>query len=95
MVWWLEVGGSQGFRIRGFDPAGSASEIPFASFIDFGGIKSAPIGGSRNEVTFQPPMRSGPPSMTSGDYWLGSMYFDTTTRKLRVNTGGSQWEDLN
>jgi len=46
-------------------------------------------------VTFQPPMRSGPPSMTSGDYWLGSMYFDTTTRKLRVNTGGSQWEDLN
>ncbi|MBM3473794.1 MAG: hypothetical protein FJX75_11040 [Armatimonadetes bacterium] len=95
MVWWLEVGGSQGLRIRGFDPAGSTDEIPPGAFQDFGGIKSAPLSGHRGEVTFQPPVRSGPPSFSSGDFWLGSVYFDTTTRKLRVNTGGSKWEDLN
>ncbi len=95
MVWWLTVGGSQGFRIQGFDPAGSADEIPLGSFLEFGGLKAAPLSGSRNEVTFQPPARSGPPSFSSEDFWLGSIYFDTTTRKLRVNTGGSKWEDLN
>ena len=95
MVWWLEVGGSQGLSIRGFDPGGSPDVIPSASFVNFGGLKSAPLTGHRNEVTFQPPARSGPPSFTSGDFWRGSLYFDTTTGKLRVNTGGSKWEDLN
>jgi len=38
--------------------------------------------------------RSGPPSFQSGDYWKGSLYFDTTTNKLRVNTGGLMWVDL-
>ena len=95
MVWLLELGGSQGLRIRGCDPAGKTDEIPFASFVDFGGLKVAPLTGYRNEVTFQPPVRSGPPSFSSGDYWLGSIYFDATTKKLRVNTGGANWIDLN
>ena len=94
MVWWLEVGGSQGLRIRGFDPAGKTDEIPFASFVDFGGLRVAPLSGYRNEVTFQPPARSGPPSFSSGDFWLGSIYYDTAAKKLRVNTGGSTWLDL-
>jgi hypothetical protein len=94
MVWWLEVGGSQGLTIRGCDPAGKTDEIPFASFVDFGGFKAAPLSGHRSEVTFRPPARPGPPSFTSGDFWQGSIYFDTTANKLRVNTGGSTWVDL-
>lgn len=34
-------------------------------------------------------------SFSAGDYWRGSIYYDTSTKKLRVNTGGSNWEDLN
>jgi len=94
MVWLLRVGGSQGLRVSGFDPAGSSDEIPLSSFIDFGGFRVAPLSGHRNEVTFQPPLRSGPPSFRSGDYWLGTIYYDTTANKLRVNTGGSRWVDL-
>ena len=94
MVWLLQLGGSQGLRVSGFDPAGSTDEIPFASFINFGGFRVAPLSGHRNEVTFQPPARKAPPSFRSEDYWEGSMYYDTTTNKLRVNTGGTTWVDL-
>jgi len=96
MVWLLNLGGAQGLRMRGFDPAGQSSEIPFRSFIDFGGFKVAAFSGYRNEVTFQPPLRKSPPSFKSGEnYWRGSMYYDTTVNKLRVNTGGTTWQDLN
>lgn len=94
MVWLVQVGGSQGWRVSGFDPAGSPTEIPLGSFIDFGGFRVGPLGSHRNEVAFQPPARSGPPGFQSGDYWKGSLYFDTTTNKLRVNTGGATWVDL-
>jgi len=90
----LQLGGSQGLQISGFDPAGSSDEIPFGSFVDFGGFKVAPLSGHRNEVALQPPARSSPPSFQSGDYWIGSLYYDTTANKLRVNTGGSTWVDL-
>ena len=50
--------------------------------------------GLRNQVTFKPPARKGPPSFTSGDFWRGTLYYDTTRNKLRVNTGGSTWVDL-
>jgi hypothetical protein len=94
MVWMINVGGSQGFRVSGFDPAGSTNEIPLGSFTNFGGFKSAPVMGARGEVTFQPPARKSPPSFNSGDYWEGTMYYDTTAKTLRVNTGGSTWVDL-
>jgi len=94
MVWLLKLGGSQGLRMSGYDPAGSSDEIPFGSFIDFGGFRAAPISGYRNQVVFQPPARSGPPSFQSGDYWEGTIYYDTSRKKLRVNTGGSTWGDL-
>jgi hypothetical protein len=94
MVWMIHLGGSQGWRVSGFDPAGSSTEIPFDSFIDFGGFRVVPLSGHRQEVAFQPPARSGPPSFQSGDFWKGSLYFDTTANKLRVNTGSSTWVDL-
>ena len=94
MVWMLNLGGSQGWKIKGFDPAGSSAEIPFGSFIDFGGYRVAPLNGQRSQVTFQPPARKGPPSFNSGNYWEGTMYYDTTAKKVRVNTGGSTWVDL-
>jgi hypothetical protein len=95
MVWSLKFGGTRGFLVTGFDPNGSSAEIPFSSFISFGGFKSAPLSGCRNQVTFQPPARSGAPSFNSGDFWIGTMYYDTSTNKLRLNTGGSTWVDLN
>ena len=94
MVWALNLGGSQGFRVSGFDPAGATNTIPLEAFIDFGGLKSAPQSGYRSEITFQPPARKGLPTFNSGDFWLGSIYYDTTANKLRVNTGGSTWADL-
>ena len=94
MVWLLKLGGSQGLRVSGFDPRGSSDEIPFESFTDLGGFRVAPPGDHRNEVAFQPPARSAPPTFQSGDYWIGSLYYDTTANKLRVNTGGSTWVDL-
>ena len=69
-------------------------QIPFGSFIDFGGFRVALPGDHRNEVAFQPPARSSPSSFQSGDYWIGSLYYDTTDNKLRVNTSGSTWVDL-
>ena len=62
-------------------------------FVDFGGLRTALQSGSRQEVAFQPPLRSGPPRDQPGEYWKGSLYFDTSTNKLRVNTG-SMWVDL-
>ncbi|MCK5803447.1 MAG: hypothetical protein KAI66_11470 [Lentisphaeria bacterium] len=94
MVWLLKLGGSHGWSVSGFDPAGSADEIPLGSLVDFGGFKVAPVSGHRSQVAFQPPARRGPPSFQSGDFWIGSMYYDTSTNKLRVNTGGSKWVDL-
>ena len=41
MVWWIHLGGSQGWRVSGHDPAGSPAEIPLQSFTDFGGLRVA------------------------------------------------------
>ena len=94
MVWLLELGGSQGWRIKGMDRSGNSSEIPPELFVDFGGLKVAPESGKRHEAAFQPPVLNGPPAAGEGDYWQGSIYFDAATKKLRVNTGGSTWVDL-
>jgi len=94
-VWLMEFGGSQGWKLKGFDRANFCSEIPLNLFVDFGGLKVSPENGSRGEATFQPPSRSTPPVSQSGDYWKGTIYYDTGVNKLRVNTGGSTWEDLN
>jgi hypothetical protein len=65
-----------------------------SAFTAQGGFLSANLGGSRSEVTFQAPLRSAAPSYTLGDYWEGSIYYNTATNKLQVNTGGSTWVDL-
>lgn len=50
--------------------------------------------GLREEALFQPSLRAADPGFTSGDFWEGCIYYNTTTNKLRVNTGGSTWVDL-
>jgi hypothetical protein len=90
--WQIEFGGVSGFRILVADPNGSNNVL---SFQDAGGFLSAPLAGSRNQITFQVPQRAADPTFTSGDFWEGSMYYNTATNKLRLNTGGSTWVDLN
>lgn len=94
-MFYVTVGGSTNLMTMwSYDPNGSSAQVALSAFTKQGGFLSANSGGSRSEVTFQAPMRSGVPSYASGDYWEGSIYYDTTTNKLRVNTGASTWVDL-
>ena len=95
MVWMIKLGGVNGLNVSGFDPKGADKVISFSSFINFGGFKSTPVNGLRSEVTFQPPFRKAPPSFNSGNYWRGTIYFDTSKNKLRLNVGEKNWIDLN
>ena len=90
--WLLTYGGTNGFRLQVADPNGVSTAL---SFVDVGGWLSAPQSGNRDEVTLQPPQLAADPAFSSGDYWKGTIYYNTATNKLRLNTGGSTWVDLN
>lgn len=91
----VSVGGSTNLMsVSSYDPNGSSSEVALSSFTKQGGFLSANLGGVRSEVTFQAPLRSSAPTFSSGDYWEGSIYYNTITNKLQVNTGGGTWVDL-
>jgi hypothetical protein len=47
------------------------------------------------EVVMVPPKLSADPTFNSGDYWEGGIYYNTTSKKLKVNTGGLTWDELN
>lgn len=94
-MFYIQVGASTNLmKVWSYDPNGSAAEVALSAFTAQGGFLSANFGGSRSEVTFQAPLRTAAPSYSSGDYWEGSIYYNTTTNKLQVNTGGSTWVDL-
>lgn len=46
------------------------------------------------EVVVVPPKLTADPVYSSGDYWEGGLYYNTTTNKHRANTGGTTWVDL-
>jgi hypothetical protein len=94
MVWLVQLGGINGCRISGADPSGSSAEVPLSAFVEFGGFRTGVGREGRGEVTFQPPARTQPPRAQPDDYWRGSLYFDTSRNKLRINVGGSNWVDL-
>lgn len=88
----LEFGGASGFRVYIADPNGSSGAL---TWIDAGGCLVADQPGLRDQVTWAFPQRALQPSFSSGDYWEGSVYYDTATKKLRVNVGGATWQDMN
>ncbi|MBQ7649603.1 MAG: hypothetical protein IJS15_01515 [Victivallales bacterium] len=96
MVWRLTFGGgSSALTVTGFDPNGSTTEIPDDQFKSFGGFICAPLKGARDQVTFRPPVRDAAPDFHSGDYWEGSIFYDSKAKKLKLNTGGKNWIELN
>ena len=90
--WKLEFFINVGFRIYVADPNGSSGAL---TFVDAGGWLSAPLAGYRSAMNFQPPQLAANPTFDSGNFWLGGMYFNTTTNKLRVNVGSMTWQDCN
>jgi len=94
MVWLVEFGGSQGFRIKG-STGGFCSEVPLNLFVDFGGLKVAPQGGYRSEATFPAAGKKRTSDFPVRRLLARTIYYDTTATTLRVNTGGTTWADLN
>jgi len=91
--WLIEFGGNtRGISVQVYDPSGSAAA--FASFTECGVFRSGVGNGYRDEVVFVPPLRAAAPTFSSGDYWEGGIYYNTTTNKLQVNTGSTTWVDL-
>lgn len=46
------------------------------------------------ESVIVPPKLAADPTFSSGDYWEGGFYYNTTTNKHRANTGGTTWVDM-
>lgn len=42
-----------------------------------------------------PPKLSADPTYSSGDYWEGGIYYNTTDNEHRVNVGGTTWFSIN
>lgn len=87
----VTFGGSQGFQVYIADPNGSPGVLSFALA---GGFRLGNISGFRTEVAWEFPKAAADPTFSSGDWWEGSVYYNTATNKLRVNTGASTWVDL-
>ena len=82
-----------GLNVKVYDPGGSAAAFNYSAMTSGGGWK---VGGSgsRAEILLMPPSLSANPSFSSGDYWESGIYYNTTTNKLVVNTGGTTWETI-
>jgi hypothetical protein len=85
--------GSGPLTIFGYLFTDTTTAIPYSSFVTMTEIK---IGGGSygNECVFKPPQAASNPTYSSGDFWKGGIYFNTTTNKIVVNTGGSTWETV-
>jgi hypothetical protein len=82
-----------GYLIYGYDFPDTTSAVALGSFT-LGSVELGGTSGYSGERTYRPPLRSGAPSFNSGDYWAGSLYYDTTTKRLRVNFGTTVWQDV-
>lgn len=88
------MGTTQGVNVQVYDPSGGTT-FSSGDWVDSTRTLIPTAAGNREESAFRFPLRSGDPGYTSGDFWEGSVYYNTTTNKLRVNVGGSTWQDLN
>lgn len=91
--WRITFGGrSKPILVEVADPNGSSGVL---TFTDIGGWLVGNNAGFKTEANFVPPKRSSDPTFNSGNWWLGGIYYNTTTNKLRVNVGGMTWQDCN
>ena len=88
--------GSSSTALRVFvaEFADTTTSILYSAFTDIGGLKVGNSSGTFTEAVLLPPLRASAPSFSSGNWWEGGIYYNTTTNKLQVNTGGSTWVDL-
>jgi hypothetical protein len=89
----LILGGNSGIRKDIYD-TNAGLDFVSGDFVTVTTHITPPTDGYREQSLFRPTMRSSAPSFSSGDYWEGCIYYDTTLNKLRVNTGGSTWANL-
>jgi hypothetical protein len=87
----LQFGGPRGFQVYLADPNGSSGLL---TWVLAGGFRTGDVSGLRTEIAWEFPKAASDPTFTSGDWWEGSVYYNTATNKLRVNTGASTWVDL-
>ena len=95
--WRITLGGTNhGIRFYAAAPNGSTSEIPIANFTLMGGLLIGGTQAYKTEASWLVPLRGSDPTYTDGaNWWEGSMYYNTATNKLRLNTGAMTWIDLN
>lgn len=94
VVYYISEGQGQALRVLQKYSSDGTTPILLSSFIESFDFRNAP-GASSDQITLGFPQRSSDPGYTSGDFWEGSVYYNTSTNKLRLNTGGSTWVDLN
>lgn len=87
----LQFGGPRGFQVYLADPNGSSGLL---TWVLAGGFRTGDVSGLRTEIAWEFPKAASDPTFASGDWWEGSVYYNTATNKLRVNTGASTWVDL-
>ena len=87
----INLGGPNGLQVFVADPNGSSGVL---NFIEAGGILAGGVQGARTEVAWQFPQMASDPTFTSGNWWIGSVYYNTTLNKLRVNVGGGTWQTI-
>jgi len=78
-----------------YDPVAGANFLE-ADWVQAGFVTKAGLGDNyREQAVIMPPKAAADPTFSSGDYWEGGLYYNTTTNKLRLNTGTTTWVDLN
>lgn len=91
--WYIQFGGREApLRVFVADPNGSSGVL---TFTDIGGWLVGNDAGTKTQANFVPPKLAADPTYSSGDWWEGGIYYNTTTNKLRVNVGGMTWQDCN
>jgi hypothetical protein len=87
----LLVGGANGFILQVADPNNSLDVLSFTSA---GGYKSATTVGLRTEIVNGFPSRASDPTFSSGDFWKGYAYYNSTRNRMRMNAGTTDWKDV-
>ena len=91
----IDIGGGtfEAFKLRRHKFT-SSTPVTKGTFQTVFTVLQGATDGTLDESAIVPPKLAANPTFNSGDYWEGGLYYNTTSNKLRVNTGGSTWADL-